>query len=58
MENKVILLIGNFSFLSVFGKVSWLLEEQSVSWACAVLYQTKTEDRKLQKIIYFKTKNH
>lgn len=30
MEKKVILLIGKLPFISVFGKVSWLLEEQSV----------------------------
>lgn len=30
MEKKVILLTGKLSFISVFGKVSWLLEEQSV----------------------------
>lgn len=58
MENKVILLIGKLSFISVFEKVYWLLEEQPVIWACAVLCQTETEDRKLQKIIYFKIKNH
>lgn len=30
MENKVILLIGKLSFISVFEKVYWLLEEQPV----------------------------
>lgn len=58
VEKKVILLIGKLSFLSVFGKVSWLLEEQSVIWACSVLYQTKIEDGELQRLIYFKIKNH
>lgn len=54
MEKKVILLIGKLSFISVFGKVSWLLEEQSGIWACSVLYQTKKEVRNFTKSFILK----